>query len=125
MKAVQVRDPALSCVSILQCSLCLAGAGPNLRAGGHAADLSVYIPASQPLPDHMLYRITETDFEAYTNAVPAWNGSLTLDLNFYNNGTNDSWAMNHLAAALAYESPAGVRLNDLSRFVELGNEPDL
>lgn len=46
---------------------------------------------------------------AYLVGVPQWNGSLTLGLNF-RDGSNASWAIAHLNAAMAYVNPQGLRL---------------
>lgn len=56
-------------------------------------------------------------------AVPLWNGSLTLGLNF-RDGSNASWALAHINAAKAFVSTAGHHLWDWVEQVEVGNEVD-
>jgi len=100
------------------------GVGPNIRVGGNSADLSAYVPEPAPLPVNDTYRITAADFQIYLAAVPLWNGSLTLGLNF-RDGKDDTLALNHMKAALAYTSPTGAALAPLIQEVEVGNEVDL
>lgn len=102
----------------------LTGKGPNIRVGGYSSDISAFIPSPLPLPSPITYRVTPDDFAVYVSTVPAWNGSVTLGLNF-DNGSNPALALAHAAAALDYVSPAGVPLAPLLEQFEVGNEPDL
>lgn len=100
------------------------GPGPNIRVGGNSADESAYVPEPLPLPTGDGYRITAADFAAYLAAVPLWNGSLTLGLNF-RNSTSNVLAVQHALAAFAYKGPNGEPLEKWIQQVEVGNECDL
>ena len=67
------------------------------------------------------YRISDADFTAYMAAVPHFNGSLTLGLNFWF-GDNTSLATAHANAAWAFKDAAGNALSDLIQEFEIGNE---
>ena len=88
--------------------------GPNIRIGGNSADESVYLP-SGTLPTNDTYRITDADLQLYAAAVPAWNGTIVLDLNM-RNPTDPTLAVNHVKAAAASIGW------DLIEGVEIGNE---
>ena len=87
--------------------------GPAIRVGGNSADESAWVPAPAPLPANTTYRITGADLDAYSAAVPAWNGSIILDTTFLY--TDPSFMLAHTAAAAK-------RLGPLIEAVELGNE---
>jgi hypothetical protein len=95
------------------------GRGPNLRIGGNSGDCSAYIPnIATPLPTNDTYRITPADITSWSSVPPAFNGSVTVGLNF-RNPTDPSLAVAHAAAVIAETSAT-----TLSGF-EIGNEPDL
>ena len=96
-----------------------ASGGPNIRIGGNSADTSAYVPASEPLPAGDSYRITDADFACYAATVPAWNGSVVVDVSL-RDATNATLSVNHLTAAARVL--AGTRLIEA---VEVGNEVDL
>lgn len=111
--------PRQSFVALLQnLQAVSAESGPNIRVGGNSADQSVYIPANQPLPINDTYRITDADFQSYLAAVPLWNGSVTLGLNF-RNSTSPALALAHVKAAIQ------VLPVSLVEGLEVGNECDL
>lgn len=96
---------------------CSHSAGPNIRVGGNSADESVYVP-SGPLPSGDTYRITSADLQAYLLAIPTWNGTLTLDVNF-RDPSSAALAVAHVKAA------AAVMPWSLIEGIEVGNEVDL
>jgi hypothetical protein len=93
-----------------------AAAGPNIRVGGNSADESVWAPTGT-LPPNSTYRITQADLEAYASTVPAWNGSVTLDITLRYPRQPELDAA-HVSASL---KALGSRLAS----IEIGNEPDL
>lgn len=95
-------------------------AGPNIRVGGGSSDTSAYIPAAQPLPPNITYRITDADFAAYAAAAPLWNGTVTVGTNF-RNASNMDWAVAHVSALGAVIPWSSL----LVEGVEVGNEVDV
>lgn len=95
-----------------------AKAGPNIRIGGNSADSSVYLPGNDPLPTNDTYRITDADLQLYAAAVPAWNGTIVLDVNL-RNPSSPKLAVNHVVAA------GKLTGWDLIEAIEIGNEVDL
>jgi hypothetical protein len=90
--------------------------GPNIRIGGSSADVSAFVPASDPLPDKDTYRLTQADMDSYVT-VSSWNGTITPGLNF-RDADSATLALAHLKALTATLSwtPVGPLLS-----VEIGN----
>ena len=93
-------------------------AGPNIRIGGNSADISVYLPTGE-LPAGDSYRITDSDMATYATAVPQWNGTIALDVNF-RNPTDAGLAVAHAQAASRVLGGW-----PLIESIEVGNEVDL
>lgn len=91
--------------------------GPNIRVGGNSGDESVYLPSGN-LPSGDTYRITTSDLLSYSQSIPRWNGSLTLDVNF-RDSSDPSLAVAHVRAA------AAVMPWSIIESIEIGNEVDL
>lgn len=59
--------------------------GPVVRPGGSSADNSVWAPSEEECrrrPANVTYCINATDLMSYAQAVPLWNGKITLDVSF-------------------------------------------
>jgi hypothetical protein len=110
--------PRASIGALLNTLRTAAGAaeGPNIRVGGNSADASVWVPTG-PIPPNSTYRITQADLEAYASAIPAWNGSVTVDTTLRYPRQPELDAA-HVSASL---KALGSRLASF----EIGNEPDL
>jgi hypothetical protein len=111
-----VRTSFVNLLSALQAPS--GGRGPNIRIGGNSADKSAYVSGTLPAGD--TYRITTADFHAYKAAVPLWNGTITVGLNF-RAGTDSTLELAHIAG-LATVIPLD---SDLIDGFEIGNECDL
>jgi hypothetical protein len=100
------------------------GRGPNIRVGGSSADSSAWLPTPEACASALpntVYCINQTDLDIYAAAVPQWNGTVTVDVNFrWPNATGVAAAVGHVTAAAATLGWGDRLLN-----VELGNEPDL
>ena len=70
---------------------------------------------SGTLPANDTYRITDADLQLYAAAVPAWNGTIVLDVNL-RNPTDPTLAVNHVKAAAAQVGWG------LIEGIEIGNE---
>jgi hypothetical protein len=112
-------------------------AGPNIRIGGNSADTSWFSDnPNDPLPKNITYRITSeqwrtgskvlngytscagNDLRSYLAAVPQWNGTVTIDVNF-RQAADPSWAVNHITAVNT------IIPWSLVDGIEIGNECDL
>ena len=91
--------------------------GPDIRIGGNSADESAWVPAPAPLPVNTTYRITDADLRAYATAVPAWNGTVTIDATL-RYGADPSYMVAHVAAAA---KALGFAPGGLIQGVEIGN----
>lgn len=103
------------------------GRGPTVRLGGNSAEYSAYsanpvLPRGQVrmpgMPRQVKHVITGAQIEAIAAAVPQWNGSLIVGLNFLD-GTDASLAIGHLKALQRLVPSA------LLQAVEVGNEVDM
>jgi hypothetical protein len=92
-------------------------AGPTVRVGGNSADTSAWVPAPAPLPPNSTYRITSADLAAYAAAIPAFNGSVIVDVTL-RYPSQPVYDVEHVTAAAA-------ALGGALSAVEIGNEPDL
>lgn len=94
-------------------------AGAMIRVGGNSADESAWVPTGD-LPNGTTYRITTADLDSYEAAVPAWNGTLVLDITLrYTGKSGTDLDVAHLTSAL------GRLGTSLVEGVEIGNEVDL
>lgn len=99
------------------------GRGPNIRVGGSSADSSAWLPTPEACASALpntVYCINQTDIDIYAAAVPQWNGTVTIDVNFrWPNATGVAAAVGHITSAVATLGWERVK------HIEIGNEPDL
>lgn len=89
-------------------------AGPNIRVGGNSADTSEFVDASTALKAGDTFRVSQADLNALAAALPLFNGSVVIGLNF----RQDSPPSDVIDFALAAQATLGSFLEAF----EIGNE---
>jgi hypothetical protein len=84
--------------------------GPTIRPGGSSADLSEWLPTPSECanrPVNVTYCINGNDLYSYAQAVPLWNGKITLDVSFR--------SPNVTGPSVAHAGERGLRIPDAER----------
>jgi hypothetical protein len=88
--------------------------GPNIRVGGNSADTSEFVNSSTALQAGDSYRVSQAVLDALAAAVPLFNGTVIVGLNFRQN-TPPPYDITFALAALS-------TLGNYLEALEIGNE---